>query len=71
MPGLDDAFKRVREKMRGAGLNALKRARQFDAVGRFADALSEYDKAAKWLSPEDPHQQIARGRADQLKARLK
>jgi tetratricopeptide (TPR) repeat protein len=70
-PGLDDAFKRVREKMRGAGLNALKRARQFDAVGRFADALSEYEKAATWLSPEDPNQQIARGRADQLKARLK
>ena len=68
-PGLDEAVKRVREKMRAAGTAALRRARQFDALGRFADALTEYEKAAQWLSPEDPNQQIARGRADQLKAR--
>jgi tetratricopeptide (TPR) repeat protein len=70
-PGLEDAIKRVREKMHAAGLNALRRARQFDALGRFSDALPEYEKAAQWLSPEDPNQQIARGRAEQLRARLK
>ena len=71
VPGLDEAVKRVRDKMHAAGGNALRRARQFDALGRFADALLEYEKAAQWLSPDDPNQQIARGRADQLKARQK
>ena len=71
VPGLDEAVKRVRDKMHAAGGNALRRARQFDALGRFADALPEYEKAALWLSPDDPNQQIARGRADQLKARQK
>src|SRR5262245_8619440 len=71
VPGLEEAIKRVRDKMRVAGTDALRRARQFDALGRFADALTEYEKAAQWLSPEDPNQQIARGRADQLKARLR
>jgi tetratricopeptide (TPR) repeat protein len=71
VPGLDDAVKRVRDKMHVAGSNALRRARQFDALGRFADALTEYEKAAQWLSPDDANQQIARGRADQLKARQK
>ena len=68
-PGLDEAVKRVREKMRGEGTAALRRARQFDALGRFADAVTEYEKAAQWLAPEDPNQQIARARADQLTAR--
>jgi tetratricopeptide (TPR) repeat protein len=71
VPGLEEAIKRVRDKMHTAGLAALRRARQFDALGRFAEALSEYEKAAQWLSPDDPNQQIAKGRADQLKARLK
>ena len=71
VPGLDEAIKRVRDKMLAAGGNALRRARQFDALGRFADALLEYEKAAQWLSQDDPNQQIARGRADQLKARQK
>ena len=68
-PGLEEAVKRIREKMRDAGVASLRRARQFDALGRFAEALTEYEKAAQWLSPDDPNQQIARGRADQLKAR--
>ena len=71
VPGLEEAIKRVRDKMHTAGLGALRRARQFDALGRFAEALTEYEKAAQWLSPDDPNQQIAKGRADQLKARLK
>lgn len=70
-PGLEDAIKRVREKMHVAGLNAFKRARQFDTQGQLADALTDYEKAAQWLSPDDPNQQIARARADQLRARLR
>jgi tetratricopeptide (TPR) repeat protein len=71
VPGLDEAVKRVRDKMRTAGVEAFRRAKQFDALGRFPDALGEYEKAAQWLSPDDPNQQIARARADQLKARQK
>jgi hypothetical protein len=71
VPGLDDAYKRVREKMRSAGTAALRRAKQFDAVGRFAEALSEYEKAVQWLPGDDPQHDAAKARADQLKARLK
>ena len=71
VPGLDDAYKRVREKMRSAGTAALRRAKQFDAVGRFAEALSEYEKAVQWLPGDDPQHDAAKTRADQLRARLK
>jgi tetratricopeptide (TPR) repeat protein len=70
-PGLDDAVKRVKEKMRVAGNDALKRARQYDALGRPLDALKEYEKAAQWLPAEDPNREAARTRADQLKAGIK
>ena len=52
--GLDDAVKRVYDKQRSAATEALRRARQFDAVGRSADALKEYEKAAQLLPPDDP-----------------
>jgi len=70
-PGLDEAVKRVRDKMRVAGNDALKRARQYDALGRPVDALKEYEKAAQWLPVEDPNREVARNRADQLKAGIK
>lgn len=70
-PGLDEAVKRVREKMRVAGNDALKRARQYDALGRPLDALKEYEKAAQWLPAEDPNREVARTRAEQLKAGIK
>jgi len=67
-PGLDEAVRRVRDKMRVAGNDALKRARQYDALGRPLDALKEYEKAAQWLPADDPNREIARARAEQLKA---
>ena len=67
-PGLDEAVRRVRDKMRVAGTDALKRARQYDALGRPLDALKEYEKAAQWLPPDDPNREIAKARAEQLKA---
>jgi len=71
LPGLDSAVKGVWAKLRTAGADALKRARQYDAIGLSADALKEYDKAAQWLPPDDPNRQIARGRADQLRNDVK
>jgi len=71
LPGLDRAVKGVWAKLRTAGGDALKRARQYDAIGLSADALKEYDKAAQWLTPDDPNRQIARGRADQLRNDVK
>jgi predicted component of type VI protein secretion system len=71
LPGLDRAVKGVWAKLRTAGGDALKRARQYDAIGLSADALKEYDKAAQWLPPDDPNRQIARGRADQLRNGVK
>lgn len=66
--GAEDASKRVSDKMHAAGADAFKRARQFDAVGRAADALREYSNAAQWLPDSDPNKAAARQRADQLKA---
>jgi hypothetical protein len=71
LAGLDDAGKRVREKMRVAGADAYKRARQYDALGRSGEALKDYERAAQWLAADDPNRKAARDRADQLKAGLK
>jgi tetratricopeptide (TPR) repeat protein len=66
--GGEEAARRVADRMHTAGADAFKRARQFDAVGRAADALKEYANAAQWLPDADPNKAVARQRADQLKA---
>jgi predicted component of type VI protein secretion system len=71
LAGLDEAAKRVHEKMRVAGADAFKRARQYDALGRSAEALKDYEKAAQWLPADDSNRKVARDRADQLKAGVK
>jgi hypothetical protein len=71
VPGLEDAFKRVREKMRAAGAEAMRRAKLYDGAGRAADALKEYEKAAQWLPGDDPDRETARSRAEQLKTKLR
>lgn len=68
LAGLDDAARRARERMRAAGVDAFKRARQYDALGRSTEAIKEYEKAAQWLPSEDLNRRAARDRADQLKA---
>jgi len=67
LPGVDDAIKRVRDRMRAQGNDAFKRGRQYDALGRSADALKEYEKAAQMLAADDPNGKIARDRVEQLK----
>jgi predicted component of type VI protein secretion system len=66
--GAGEAARRVSEKMHAAAVEAFKRARQFDAVGRTADALKEYTNAAQWLPDTDANKAVARQRADQLRA---
>ena len=70
-PGLEDAIKRVHDKMRTAGTAALRRARLLESSGRLAEALTEYEKAAQWLPGDDPDHDAAKARAEQLRARLK
>ena len=67
----EDGARRVGEKTRVAGGKSFERARQFDAVGRSADAIKEYVNAAEWLPEADPNRAVARQRVDQLKAGLK
>jgi tetratricopeptide (TPR) repeat protein len=67
IPGLTQAIRGVREKLRIAGNNAFSRARQLDGKGLASEALKEYDKAVQWLPADDPNRAIARGRADELR----
>jgi predicted component of type VI protein secretion system len=67
LPGLAGAETQVRVRLREAGLDALKRARSYDAAGRTSDALREYERAAQWLPSADPDQQVALTRAAQLR----
>jgi hypothetical protein len=55
--------------MRTEGADAYTRARQADAVGRTADAIPLYDRAARYLPDEDPNKKIARDRLEVLRAK--
>jgi hypothetical protein len=70
-PGLDRAVNRVWAKLRTAGTDAFKRARQYDAIGDAAAAIKEYDKAAQWLPPDDPNRDTARNRVERLRSSAK
>ena len=67
IPGLTQAIRGVREKLRVSGSNAFNRARQLDGKGLASEALREYDKAVQWLPADDPNREAARGRADELR----
>lgn len=51
------------------GAEAYTRARQADAVGRTADAITLYERAARFLPDEDPNKAKARDRLDVLRAK--
>lgn len=57
----------ARTRMHAAGDDAYRKARQFDARNRAADAIGWYERAVEWLSPQDPRRQIARSRLTELK----
>jgi len=69
VPGLAPAIKRVQEKLRVAGTKAFNQARQYEANGRTADAVKEYEKAYQWLPADEANREVARTRVDQLKRR--
>ena len=62
-----EAMKRVRALMAVDGADAFKRAKQYDALGRAADAIPLYEKAVQYLPPDDPNSKIAKDRLAALK----
>ena len=71
IPGLAQAMRRVREKLRVAGSNAFARARQLEANGQTAEALKEFEKAVQWLPSDDANRALAQVRVDQLKRSIR
>ena len=57
----------ARAKMHEAGDDAYRKARQFDARARAADAIGWYERAVEWLPASDPRRETARERLVQLK----
>jgi tetratricopeptide (TPR) repeat protein len=53
--------------VRAEGLEAYRRGRQFDAVGRTADALAMYDKAVRLLPSDHPSARAAKERITALR----
>lgn len=66
--GAEEALGRVRARMKALGDDAFKRARTFDALGRTADAIAQYERAVQLLAPEDPNRKTAKQRLDVLRA---
>jgi predicted component of type VI protein secretion system len=50
------------------GDDAFRRARGFDALGRTEDAIAQYERAIRLLSPDDPNRRTAKQRLDVLRA---
>lgn len=65
--GAGDNAAAVRTKMHAAGDEAYRRARQFDARNRAADAIGWYERAVEWLAAQDPRRETARARLAELK----
>jgi hypothetical protein len=62
-----DGTRRVRARMQADGEDAFKRGKQFDALGRNADAVGMYEKAIRLLPAEHPSARAARERLAALK----
>lgn len=65
----DESARRVRARMKTEGADAFTRARQYDALGRTADALKLYEQAFRYLSDDDPNKKLAKERIDLLRAK--
>ncbi len=65
--GARDNAAAARTKMHAAGDDAYRRARQFDARNRAADAIGWYERAVEWLAAQDPRRETARERLVVLK----
>jgi tetratricopeptide (TPR) repeat protein len=69
MAAVTQALNRVRARMKTEGADALRNARQYDAVDRVADAITWYERAYRYLPDDDPGRKIAKERLDVLRAR--
>jgi predicted component of type VI protein secretion system len=58
---------RTRERMRVEGMNALKTAKQFDALSRVSDAIAHYERVVRHLPAGDPDRQYAEERLRRLR----
>jgi tetratricopeptide (TPR) repeat protein len=63
----DVGVRRIRQKMAVAGQDAFKKARQYDALGRTADALTLYQQAVQLLPADDPQTRTAQDRIAALR----
>jgi len=68
LPGLAEAQARLRTEMTLAGEQAYRRARQYDALGRGADALPLYEQALQLLPEGHASRQTAQERVAALRA---
>ena len=69
--GVDEATKRVRGRMLTAGEDSFKRARQYDALGRAAEAIVQYERVLQLLPADHESRKVARERLDALKGGIK
>jgi len=71
LQGVDEATTRVRGRMLTAGEDAFKRARQYDALGRTAEAIAQYERVLQLLPADHESRKVARERLDALKGGIK
>lgn len=71
LPGLADAQARLRAEMTLAGEQAYRRARQYDALGRGADALPLYEQALQLLPEGHASRPTAQERITALRATIR
>lgn len=65
----DQSSQRVRARMKTEGADALRRARQYDALNRVAEAITWYERADRSLANEDPEKKVVKDRLDVLRAK--
>ena len=57
------------EAAQQANSDALRRARQYDAVGRRSDAITWYERALETLPESDPNREVVKKRLSELRGR--
>jgi tetratricopeptide (TPR) repeat protein len=60
---------RVKTRMKNEATEAIKRARQYDALDRVSQAIAEYERAKRNLLDDDPDKKTVNERLDALRAR--
>jgi len=66
---VEPAIRRVRERMKTEGVEALKQAKTYDAFGQAAKAIPLYEKAYRYLPEDDADRKAAKDRLDALRAK--